>query len=50
MSRISEEDLACQSLYFFPVILLAQGFGNPHQELMVVDVSSRNIAKQNLHY
>lgn len=32
MSRISEEDLACQSQYFSPVILLAKGFGNPHQE------------------
>lgn len=32
MSRISEEDLACQSQYFSPTILLAQGFENPFQE------------------
>lgn len=35
MSRISEEDLVCQSQYFFPIIPLAQGFENPHQEPLV---------------
>ena len=32
MSRISEEDLVCQSQYFFPIIPTAQGFENLHQE------------------
>lgn len=39
MSRISEEDLACQSQYFFPIILLAQGFEYCHQEQLAVGVS-----------
>lgn len=34
MSRIREENLACQSQYFSSIILLAQGFENPHQELL----------------
>jgi hypothetical protein len=46
MSRISEEVLACQSQYFFPIILLAQGFENPQQELLAVDVCGRSIANQ----
>ena len=50
MSRISEEDLACQSQYFFPIILLAQGFENPHQELLAMDVLSRSFANQILGY
>ena len=50
MSRISEEDLACQSPYFFPIILLAQGFEKPRQELLAMDVLSRSFANQILGY
>lgn len=44
MSRISEEDLACQSQYFSPIILLVQGFEYPLQEQLAVDVSRRSFA------
>lgn len=50
MSRISKEDLACQSQYFFPCHPAGPGFWKSPSRVANCGMSSRRVAKQSLGY